>query len=298
MPTKGSEKWERNVLTQPGLCETSPEEPRGAQKSAMPLEAALKQEPPKELQSRQELQVLEATSVHTDLPFLRTSGQLDRKNHPPVPGSWSRQSRVPLSQPAGAPRKAQSQPWLRGRCGRQAEWQARCGHTLRVHTYNTHALHTCLHTHAHVHVYLPAHSCMCTTQAHACVHMYAYLCTHTHICTHVCTCMHTCTRLPVCVHTFTYLHTHTHMQVYNTHAHVSLHACIHVSTCTLIYTYTRTTYVHTQTHMYTYTCMHRQAPHPTPTISGTGLQISKQRPEHTAAREHPGSKQPGTPTAA
>ena len=248
----------------------------------MPLEAALKQEPTKELQSRQELQVLEATSVHTDVPFLGTSGQLDRKNHPPVPGSWSRQSRVPLSQPAGAPRKAQSQPWLRGRCGRQAEWQARCGHTLRVHTYNTRALHTCLHTHARVHVYLPAHACMCTTQgtrmcthvclpvhtctctrlptctlvhvyntqAHTCVHMYAYLCTHTHICAHAC--VHVCTRVHgyLCACTCVYLPAHSY-----THASVQ-HACTCIPAYTFLpaHSYTRTLVQHTCTHRHT--CTH------------------------------------------
>lgn len=219
----------------------------------MPLEAALKQEPAKELQSRQEPQVLEATSVHTDLLFLRTSGQLDRKNHPPVPGSWSRQSGVPLSQPAGAPRKAQSQPWLRGRCGRRAERQARRGHTLCVHTYNTHTLHTCLHTHAHVHVYLPAHSCMCTTHRHTRVHMYAYAHTHTHTCTHACVqhiCTHvhvylcSCTRLPTC----TLIHTRT----CTTHMH--MYSCMHAYTCLPAHSYTHTLVQHTCTHRHT--CTH------------------------------------------
>lgn len=205
-------------------------------------------------------------------------------------------------------------------------------HTLCVHTCNTHlhmrthiaylAAHTCTCTrlptctlvhvyniHAHTHVRIPActHTCMPTcalihTHAHVCT-TYMHMCVQ-HICTRVCVYMHARTCLPTCTLTHTCTCT-THMRMYTC---MRAHTC--VSACTLIYThaqhvgtclpahsctYTCTTYVHTHAHMYTYSCMHTQAPHPTPTISGTALQISKHRPEHTAARERPGKQAASNP---
>ena len=116
--------------------------------------------------------------------------------------------------------------------------------------------------------YLHAHMCVqhACTHTHVCPHAYSYTCLHQRVCT---TYMHMCTCLPPCTHT---------------HAHLPAHSYTHALEQRMC------------THMYTYGCMHVQAPRPHTQLVAQLYGSQKQRPEHTAARERPGSKQPVTAT--
>lgn len=230
--------------------------------SATPREAALKQEPAEELQSQ-----LETASVHADLPVLSTSGQSDRKNRPSVPGSWSHGvSFLSPSRPAPLGRlRASPGRGVAVGAGRSGKLDM-CAHIRHIHAHaDTHRIPAC--THMHTHPFTCLHTCACVQ--HACTHVYAYP------------------------------HIHTHACVYNIYAHMymstSMHPHTRLPTCTLIHTRTCTTHMHTHVHVYLHAHAGTSPPH---TVSGTALQISKQRPEHTAARERPGSKRPVTATGA
>ena len=139
-----------------------------------------------------------------------------------------------------------------------------CAHMAHAWTCG-HTSYTCMHTHTFTCLHTRAHVQHACTHTHVCPRAYSYTCLHQRMCTY----MHTCTCLPPCTHTHIHLPAHSY-----THA-LEQHMCIH---------------------MYTYTCMHMQAPHPHTQLVAQLYGSQKQRPEHTAARERPGSKQPVTTT--
>ena len=120
-----------------------------------------------------------------------------------------------------------------------------------------------MHVHADTHR-IPACTHVCTTCTHT--HTRVPTCLHQRVCT---TYMHMCTCLPPCTHT---------------HAHLPAHSYTHALEQRMC------------THMYTYGCMHVQAPRPHTQLVAQLYGSQKQRPEHTAARERPGGKQPVTAT--
>ena len=121
---------------------------------------------------------------------------------------------------------------------------------------NTHAPHTCAHTHIHIY-HIPIHT-------HTCTHTYTYPHTYTHPTyphTHIPTHTYPHTHIPT--HNIS-THTHTHIPTHN----ISTHTHTHIPTHN-ISTHTHTQYIHTYPHTHTHTPSHTHIPPHTHTYPHT-----------------------------